>query len=403
MAITAADVAVWAELKRLGVIPPSPAVVEIGQANWYGDIEPPAHLCPPPGLPLAEEAFAIARAFWDETFPVRPGGVCYHRAIDLHGQPGAIKHDLNAAIPAAWHSMFNVLVNTGTAEHVFNQHAFWQNCHDLTAPGGLMVHGLPWTGWVNHGLYNYQPGFVLDLAEANGYEVLLFWCTTIEPLTVRPVFKTDGDNQLVLSPQESTMLHVALRKHARAPFRTPWQSVYSPAADPAGWQSVEGWLTPCEGKALQELARDKRALELGAWKGRSTCCLAEVARNVTTIDTFQGDESTGRADTYKEWSDNLHARGHTPKTTAIQCGFADAMAAVCRPAFALAFVDGDHGADGTEEACRLALRCVEPGGTVALHDWHMASVREGAARCGLVTPAGAAGGLAWFTIGEGGK
>lgn len=389
MAITAADVALWAELRRLGAIPPAPVVVEIGQANWYGDVPSPDGI----DTSTREGSFAAARAFWVNVLaPVQLD------PIDLQGELGtAIPHDLNTPAPEWMRNRYDVLVNTGTLEHVFDQRQAWANCHDLVRPGGLMVHGLPWSGWVNHGMYNYQPGFILDLASANGYEIVLLWCTTINPFSFRPVFAGTPDDVLLVDLRRDSMLHVALRKGPDAPFRVPMQSGYAvPGPVAADWRSVPGWLSEDEGRALQALARGKRALELGAWKGRSTCCLAEAARNVITVDTFAGDAGTGPADTFPEWAGHVEALGHTAKVAAIRGTFADLARDVRQSGFDFAFVDGDHSVPGTVEACGLALRCVAPGGVVAVHDWHMESVREGAARCGLVTPVGAAGNLAWF-------
>lgn len=391
MAITGADVALWEHLRAIGAVPPSPAVVEIGQANWYGDVPSPFALPgdPPPVTP--EDRFREAEVFWAMTLGFRSLD-----AIDPHGQPGrCTPHDLNQPIPRAWEHRFDVLVNTGTAEHVFNQHRFWANCHGLTRPGGLMVHGAPWTGWINHGLYSYQPGFFLDLAEANGYETLAFWATSISPTRVRPVFQQEGENTLILEPGQDTMLHVAWRKHSSAPFVAPWQSCYAP--EPRGWASVPGWLTPAEGAALQALARGKLVLELGAWKGRSTCCLAEVATAVRSVDHFRGDGEAGREDTHGNWLANVEAQGHRDKVRGATLTFAEAASLMPESAYDLVYVDGDHSEAGTEEATRLALFCVRHGGAVALHDWNRASVREGARRAGLTRPPdGAAGALAWW-------
>lgn len=388
MAITAADAALWAELRRLDAIPPNPSLVEIGQANWYGDLPLPEGC---DGTPAG--LFEAGKRFWEKTLsPSR------WAAIDPHGtdEPHVFNLDLNRHVhPEGFGGPFDVLANTGTAEHVFNQASFWENCHELTRPGGLMVHGLPWCGWVQHGLYNYQPQFVLDLAAANGYEVVLFWVTTIQPFSFQPVFKPGGKEgeALVCDLRQDSMLHVALRRHAKQGFRTPWQDDYRPEA---AWEKVPGWLTRAEGDALQRLASYKEVLELGAWKGRSTCCMAERAQHVTSVDHFRGDLDTGLGDTWSEWRANTGPHRH--KVGGVTATFADALGSIPPNKYGLVFVDGEHSADGTGEALAVALRAVKVGGVVAIHDWHRATVREGAARHGLLTPDGAAGSLAWFNL-----
>jgi hypothetical protein len=46
--------------------------------------------------------------------------------------------------------------------------------HDLTAPGGVMMHSLPSHGRFDHGLVNYNPKFFWALAKANEYRWLYF-------------------------------------------------------------------------------------------------------------------------------------------------------------------------------------------------------------------------------------
>lgn len=57
------------------------------------------------------------------------------------------------------------------------------------------------------------------------------------------------------------------------------------------WKDISGWFLDCEGDALQEVCRDKYVLEIGAWQGRSTICIAEVAKAVITIEHFLADDS----------------------------------------------------------------------------------------------------------------
>lgn len=56
------------------------------------------------------------------------------------------------------------------------------------------------------------------------------------------------------------------------------------------WREVTGWLLDIEGYALQEVCRDKDVLEIGAWMGRSTICIAEVAKSVVTVEHFEADD-----------------------------------------------------------------------------------------------------------------
>src|SRR5262245_28299036 len=104
----------------------------------------------------------------------RAAGFSRYEAIDINSRYGSHVMDLNKDLDRdyGFSQQYDLVVNTGTSEHVFNQAAFLRNAHNLTRPGGLMLHVVPFTGYTNHGFYNYQPGLFYDLAAANGYQVV---------------------------------------------------------------------------------------------------------------------------------------------------------------------------------------------------------------------------------------
>jgi len=55
------------------------------------------------------------------------------------------------------------------------------------------------------------------------------------------------------------------------------------------WESIAGHIYDCECELLCELARGKRALEIGTHHGRSTSAIASSAKSVVTIDHYRGD------------------------------------------------------------------------------------------------------------------
>ncbi len=195
MALTAGDVTFWAELARLGAIPPAPHVLEIGQANWYGDVPPPAgceDACP----------FAVARKWYRKVL-----GYQSIIAIDMHGRD-ALALDLNKPLPLSADVTFDLIINTGTLEHVFDQRQAFQTIHERCKTGGLMVHAAPTAGWKDHGFYVYSPCLFTDLARANAYEWVFAQAYEFGQGT--------GD----------VMQYSALRKAWDVPFRVPQQKKY---------------------------------------------------------------------------------------------------------------------------------------------------------------------------------
>lgn len=173
MAITSVDVNFLGSLKERGLIPEGDDVIQIGEANWYGDVDVSKSEA---FADVKDDVWATARRFYHIIFGYRSLD-----AIDMHG-PTAWPYDLNEPVPVA--KRYGVLINCGTAEHVFNQRQVWKTMHELVLSGGLMYHHLPMT-WHDHGLFNYNPTFVRDLCEANRYELvdLAFGCLNPEMFT----------------------------------------------------------------------------------------------------------------------------------------------------------------------------------------------------------------------------
>lgn len=148
---------------------------------------------------------------------------------------------------------------------------------------------------------------------------------------------------------------------------------------------IQGWLTLKEGQALHNLADGKRVLELGAWKGRSTVCMAQSAKYLEVVDHFQGDPGTGPGvDVRKEFDKNIERyyaqslkfEENWSHVTVQQCFFKDAK--IEREYYDLVFVDGAHDVESAKESMLVAARAVKPGGIIALHDWHYPTVKQAA-------------------------
>jgi hypothetical protein len=109
-----------------------------------------------------DEVKLIYKQFFDYT---------EYAAIDLAPGPAyRILQDLNE--PFDLNRLFDVCINNGTSEHLFDQANFFRMMHNHTKIGGVMIHWTPCLGYYDHGFYNVQPGFFHDLAFANSYEML---------------------------------------------------------------------------------------------------------------------------------------------------------------------------------------------------------------------------------------
>src|SRR5262249_10731904 len=169
---------------------------------------------------LSEAArYAEARLIYQVVFNYKS-----YTSIDL--QPVTdhhIQQDLNE--PFDLGLQFDICINNGTSEHIFNQANFYKAIHDHTRAGGVMIHWTTCLGRVNHGLYNVQPGFFPDLARRNTYKILLAALGTDSNLYN---LLTHNQASLMAHPDiRDSYVMVVMQKNGDEPFRYPLQAFYS--------------------------------------------------------------------------------------------------------------------------------------------------------------------------------
>lgn len=255
MAITGIEYNLFKLLREQSAVPLDSEVLELGEANWYGDVDVRVlgqdvyRFVPEdsrqetfrrldeivaakrPGM-----LFEIAKIFW-QTF-LQPRAMT---AIDFHGTEQALKLDLNTPLDLG--RQFQVVLNLGTAEHVFNVAQVFKTIHDHAAPGGVMVHGLPFSGWVDHGFFNFNPTFYWDLAAANGYTVMAAVYTELNPLKLVQLHGRESIIEMVKQDQigKNSLIYVVLRKaEQESGFRIPFQGYYANAVSK---EAAEAWKT----------------------------------------------------------------------------------------------------------------------------------------------------------------
>jgi hypothetical protein len=125
---------------------------------------------------------------------------------------------------------YDIVLNCGTTEHVFNQWNCFQIVHDATRVGGVFYHRLPGTGYIDHGYFTYTPIFFRDLASANDYEIIDSFFTFAgrnEPLRlgvdIRDHWALPTPNSGQLEGSDHLVpcfdVHVVMRKRSGGRFR----------------------------------------------------------------------------------------------------------------------------------------------------------------------------------------
>jgi SAM-dependent methyltransferase len=129
-----------------------------------------------------------------------------------------IIHDLNQQIPNHF-CQFDLILNQGTLEHVFDiRQALW-NLSDLTRVGGQVVHMAP-AAFLNHGFYNFNALLFADFYRQSGWieEELFYLISPKVILGDREIFARVRPDQLTSIPAD---FHVnILARYRKTPGAT---------------------------------------------------------------------------------------------------------------------------------------------------------------------------------------
>ena len=107
----------------------------------------------------------------DKTFFHKLGFQTVHSCDYSDFQAADHVFDLNLPIPEHLHNKYDLIVDSGTLEHVFHLPQALKNVHDLLKEGGRVIHLLPATNYVDHGFYMFSPTLFHDYYSANRWDI----------------------------------------------------------------------------------------------------------------------------------------------------------------------------------------------------------------------------------------
>ena len=88
--------------------------------------------------------------------------------------------DLNKTdIPDSLRGRFDVVIDSGTLEHVFDIAAGLRNCVSMVRQDGRVIHLTPSSNCVEHGFYSVSPTLFADFYSASGFTVNRVWLCKI--------------------------------------------------------------------------------------------------------------------------------------------------------------------------------------------------------------------------------
>ena len=155
-------------------------------------------------------------------------------SLDYSDYEGAtLLHDLNEPVPLSWHQRFDVVIDGGSLEHVFNYPAALRNSMEMVKHGGKLLIITPSDNQCGHGFYQLSPElFFRAFSKENGYQVetalLRVGMSDSEPEIIRlndPAI--DGKRQEIRTTDQALLYITATRVEVNQIFQSwPQQSDY---------------------------------------------------------------------------------------------------------------------------------------------------------------------------------
>jgi len=154
--------------------------------------------------------------------------------IDLDiNEKAELNADLSKPLDSTLRNSAMTVINAGTLEHVFDIKQAFQNVHDMTRQGGVIIHIAPLT-WLEHGFYNFSITMFNQIAETNSYEYIadaIFYPSAeqkdnfnIQMNWSGKLYKFKPEELKCLKPD--TLFISAYRKTDSSVFKAPYEIAY---------------------------------------------------------------------------------------------------------------------------------------------------------------------------------
>ena len=170
-----------------------------------------------------------------------------------------ILHDLNIPVPAELEGKFNLVIDGGTIEHIFDVRQVTENIVRMCGESGWVVHLTPSSNYVDHGFYSFSPCFFYDFYQANGFGDFTCYIMQVNPENLRepsPYFEyTYGmDMRRLLDPGRQVLVFFAARKlRATGELVIPTQGAYEPVPRAAALQAAGAAVAPANDSITERL------------------------------------------------------------------------------------------------------------------------------------------------------
>ncbi len=159
-------------------------VLTLGQQSIYATVPEVKKILQQRGVPIAAlpEGFDTANkipawkgTWWDRntnaTTVLTLMGAKEVVVTDVSDYEGAtLLLDLNHPVPDAQAGQFDVILDIGTLEHLFDVPTALANMAKMLKTGGELILMIPASNAIDHGFYSFSPTLMFDYFKANGFD-----------------------------------------------------------------------------------------------------------------------------------------------------------------------------------------------------------------------------------------
>jgi SAM-dependent methyltransferase len=158
--------------------------------------------------------------------------------------------DLNYQVPSALLNRFDLIIDGGTLEHVFDVKQALANIVSMLKPRGRVIRFSPANNYANHGFYQISPTLFLDYYNANGFANLRGFLADHDkyPIHSSPwdLFELDPGSDAGFTSHSTRFLELIFLAEKtlqstsdRVPLQTSYARLYAGSAHPATGNRLE--------------------------------------------------------------------------------------------------------------------------------------------------------------------
>ena len=187
-----------------------------------------------PTLAKISEKFVHAKVFFEML------GISEYYDVDKYDTDDTIyKFDLNFPVPARLHEKFSLIIDGGTAEHIFDIRQVMENILVMLKPGGCVVHISSYN--MDHGFYAISPCFYFDFYKVNGFADFSCYILQIDHKNLLGNYAQLSSffeysygmsfEKLIDSDKNILVFFAAKRRQPKTSLKIPTQSIFDQSED----------------------------------------------------------------------------------------------------------------------------------------------------------------------------